>query len=101
MLIILLPFTNTLDLDLLFCITENALSSSTVTGIHYTKLVLSFFEMMINLLLRFAFTPLPHTFSVLQNTCIGKDVFLMCTVDPVAVWLWEFIPKGALLTLLL
>jgi len=90
-----------LDPDLLFCITENALSSSTVSGIRYTKLVLLFFEMTNNLLLRFASAPLPRTSSVLQSTCISRDVFLMCMVDPVAVWLWELIPKGALLSMFL
>lgn len=101
MLVLLLPFRNILDLDLLFCFTGNALSSSAVSGIHYTKFVLLFFEMMINPLLRFASIPLPCTFSLLQITCISRNVFLICPVDPVAVWLWELIPKGALLSMLL
>lgn len=53
-----------LDLDLLFCITENALSSSTVNGIHFTKLGLLLFEMTIHLLLLFGSTPLPQISSV-------------------------------------
>lgn len=40
-----------------------------------TKLVLSFSEVTIDLLLRFASSPLPHAVPVLRSTCHGQRCF--------------------------